>query len=247
VPAGIVLYMMLTGKNPFEDESFHKIIQAILEREPAPIPDVPPEIWDVVERALTKNPSERYGDGTELLIALMKASGRRSLSEPSLLAARVPSDSTITVPPVGTQSSVPETGIDEEGLPEAARRPRRAMRIVIGAVGLSLVIALAALIRGQLAAPVSEQARMPKAVAIPAPEPPPAAVAPLETAAPTPSPVAPAAPVPHSAPSGSIGTAAAAPPPPAGARREAPAKKDPSPAKKEPPAPPPKVATDPGF
>ena len=32
--AGILFYMMLAGKNPFESESFHSVVSAIIHREP---------------------------------------------------------------------------------------------------------------------------------------------------------------------------------------------------------------------
>lgn len=68
---GMMLYEMLTGRRPFGGESLEAVVSAILTREPEPLervrPDVPPELARVVERALAKDPAERYGSAAELL------------------------------------------------------------------------------------------------------------------------------------------------------------------------------------
>ncbi|MBX3223905.1 MAG: serine/threonine protein kinase, partial [Labilithrix sp.] len=80
--AGILLYMMLSGRNPFEDApTFAETVDAVVRRRLPPIADLAPPIWSVIERATAKDPAGRFGDATELGIALRKASGRRSTSE----------------------------------------------------------------------------------------------------------------------------------------------------------------------
>jgi eukaryotic-like serine/threonine-protein kinase len=178
--AGIVMMMMLTGKNPFEDEGgFHSIVQNIIEK-PIERPDsVPDAIWEVINRALLKDPDARWNDGTELGLALRKASGRRSLSEPGIAAAAVySSDSKISVPPVDTgQSSRPDSqeiaipGVDPD-------RRARMIKIVAGIVMASFLIMGIALIRAALSAP-HKDAKTTATTAAPAAPPP----APIETAA----------------------------------------------------------------
>ncbi|NMP22407.1 protein kinase [Sulfobacillus sp. DSM 109850] len=61
---GVVLFEMLTGKLPFESESAIGVAIKHLQDEPARIdelrPDVPKAVGDMVERALSKDPAERY-------------------------------------------------------------------------------------------------------------------------------------------------------------------------------------------
>ncbi|HEY5610751.1 MAG TPA: protein kinase, partial [Thermoanaerobaculia bacterium] len=71
---GVVLYEMITGKIPFEGETNSHIIVSILERQPVPIgrivPDVPPELQRIVQKALAKERDERYQVVKDLLIDL---------------------------------------------------------------------------------------------------------------------------------------------------------------------------------
>lgn len=57
---GIVLYEILSGKQPFEGASDIEVLAAILEREPLKLPDkIPPALENIIGRALNKNPLER--------------------------------------------------------------------------------------------------------------------------------------------------------------------------------------------
>jgi serine/threonine protein kinase/Tol biopolymer transport system component len=71
---GIVLYEMVTGHKPFQGETISHTIVAILEREPAPLsqyaPEAPPELQQIVWKALRKNPAERYQTMDEMLSEL---------------------------------------------------------------------------------------------------------------------------------------------------------------------------------
>jgi eukaryotic-like serine/threonine-protein kinase len=175
--AGIVMMMMLTGKNPFEDEGgFHSIVQNIIEKSVQRPEGLSDAMWDVISRALMKDPDARWSDGTELQLALRKASGRRSLSEPGLAVAPVySSDSKTSVPPVDTGEgsrpdfeATPMTGVDAE-------RRARMIKIVAGIVMASLLIVGIALIRAALSS--KDAKNEPRTVATSAPaEPPPAPV-----------------------------------------------------------------------
>jgi serine/threonine protein kinase/tetratricopeptide (TPR) repeat protein len=80
---GVMLYEMLAGRRPFGGDSLEAVVSAILTREPEPLervrPDVPPELAWVVERALAKDPAERYASAAELLedLEVGRAPGRR--------------------------------------------------------------------------------------------------------------------------------------------------------------------------
>lgn len=73
---GIVLYEMLTGRQPFEGTSASEVVIAIVQKRPLPIarfsPDVPVELERIVSKALTKNREERYQTIKDMLIDLKK-------------------------------------------------------------------------------------------------------------------------------------------------------------------------------
>jgi hypothetical protein len=71
---GVVLYEMLTGKQPFEGENAMDVIGSILNKEPTPIqqliPEVPQEIGRISSKTLKKDREERYQTAKDLLIDL---------------------------------------------------------------------------------------------------------------------------------------------------------------------------------
>jgi tetratricopeptide (TPR) repeat protein len=93
---GAVLYECLAGRAAFGGENVLEMLVAIERCEPAPLallrPDVPPWLARTVERALSREPADRFGDGHELARAL-EARGsaprgrRRAILGLALLAA----------------------------------------------------------------------------------------------------------------------------------------------------------------
>jgi serine/threonine-protein kinase len=71
---GVVLYQGLGGRSPFSAETFGAVCALVLQRHPAPLEELRPELPDglgaVVERALRKNRDERWSDIRELARAL---------------------------------------------------------------------------------------------------------------------------------------------------------------------------------
>ena len=71
---GVVLYEMLSGKQPFEGESAIDTISSIIHKEPVPLnqitSDVPRELQHIVEKSLRKDRDERYQTAKDLLIDL---------------------------------------------------------------------------------------------------------------------------------------------------------------------------------
>lgn len=61
---GSVLYELLTGKKAFEGESEYSIMYKIVNEDPVPVleirPELPKVVAQILDKALAKNPSERY-------------------------------------------------------------------------------------------------------------------------------------------------------------------------------------------
>ncbi len=67
---GLVLYEMLTGRQPFKTEEISTMISTILLREPVPVSqiaeNIPPELEKIVSKALKKSKSDRYQNARDL-------------------------------------------------------------------------------------------------------------------------------------------------------------------------------------
>jgi serine/threonine protein kinase len=70
---GILLYEMVAGRKPFEGRSGLEVLRAILD---APVPalgdEIPAPVRAVVEKALEKNPAERYQSMQEVVVDLRR-------------------------------------------------------------------------------------------------------------------------------------------------------------------------------
>jgi serine/threonine protein kinase len=73
---GVVLYEMLTGHLPFRGEHDAAMMYSIVNEEPIPIqkflPDVASELVHLINRALEKNPEDRYQNVHEMVIDLRR-------------------------------------------------------------------------------------------------------------------------------------------------------------------------------
>jgi formylglycine-generating enzyme required for sulfatase activity/dienelactone hydrolase/predicted Ser/Thr protein kinase len=67
---GVVLYELLSGKIPFQGEHEASILYTVVHEEPKSLkavkPDVAPELQQIVNRALKKNPETRYSSAEEM-------------------------------------------------------------------------------------------------------------------------------------------------------------------------------------
>jgi serine/threonine protein kinase len=67
---GVVMYELLTGKLPFRAENSVAMINKILNEDPVPIetlrPDLPPQLVEIVKRAMHKDPKVRYASWFEM-------------------------------------------------------------------------------------------------------------------------------------------------------------------------------------
>lgn len=106
---GVVVYEMLTGRQPFSAETpLQVLIKHITE--PPPLlrdhaADLPPGLEVVLQRALAKDPTDRYATATEFANAFTSA-----LSHSSTGTMRLPEAPTTSVPPPIAATVLPPTG-----------------------------------------------------------------------------------------------------------------------------------------
>jgi eukaryotic-like serine/threonine-protein kinase len=159
---GIVLYEMLTGKVPFSGDSAIEIAMKHLNELPKPPsktrPEIPPELDQVVLRALAKAPEDRYQTAEEFaedlhrVAAGLPISPETSEAATALLAAPaaaiggttqvLPGDATQVAPPRAQAPRVPppyEPGYRYDEPPPKRRRwaPWLLVALLLGAAGLA--------------------------------------------------------------------------------------------------------------
>ncbi len=81
---GVVLYESLAGKNPFEHDSAYETIRRVREgdvrRLHKAVSELSPELADIVERAMARDPAQRHANAGRLyeeLVQFLYSSGRR--------------------------------------------------------------------------------------------------------------------------------------------------------------------------
>jgi serine/threonine-protein kinase len=82
---GVILYTMLTGYRPFQGNSALTVCFKVVNRDPVPATvldtDLPPGLDSIIERAMAKDPAQRYQRGMEMVLdiqALQEGRGPRS-------------------------------------------------------------------------------------------------------------------------------------------------------------------------
>jgi tetratricopeptide (TPR) repeat protein/predicted Ser/Thr protein kinase len=87
---GVVLYEMLTGHTPFRGEHEAAMVYSIVNEEPTPLqkylPNVPSELAHILDRALEKDPEDRYQSAHDMVIDL------RRLKKDSSRVVRAPAE-----------------------------------------------------------------------------------------------------------------------------------------------------------
>jgi serine/threonine protein kinase len=72
---GIILYEMLAGGVPFEGDSAMAIIYQHIHEPPPPIEGLPSQLQEVIDRALAKNPDDRYQTAGQMAAAFNEGIG----------------------------------------------------------------------------------------------------------------------------------------------------------------------------
>jgi serine/threonine protein kinase len=148
---GVVLYEMLAGRVPFEADSTMAVIYMQIHTPPPPIPGISPAVQAVMDRALVKNPDERYQTSQEMAIDFYLSIGMtrqaETIREP-YPASSIPIEAMPSKPDAKQETKQkPEPAIiPETPKPVATAKPARS-RAWIG-VGLFSLICLAALAFG---------------------------------------------------------------------------------------------------
>jgi serine/threonine protein kinase len=78
---GIVLYEMLAGRVPFEADNTVTILHMHIHTPPPPIPGIPAKIQAVLDRALAKNPADRYQTSQEMANDFYRSIGMTEQAE----------------------------------------------------------------------------------------------------------------------------------------------------------------------
>jgi serine/threonine protein kinase len=119
---GVILYTMLSGKRPFDGESYNEVIGNILLSEPAPlreeVPDLPRVLATAVSRALAKKTEVRYANVSEMIEALMPFHDKEDQSISPRAAVAIASS--ICPPPEFVDSVLYD---DEDDFPDRREDP----------------------------------------------------------------------------------------------------------------------------
>jgi hypothetical protein len=96
---GVVGYECLTGGRPFDGTSQVAVALAHINRQPPPLPaNVPPAVRLLIERALAKDPADRFPDGAAFAAAVRSVASGNGLT-PAHAAAVAPVAAPATTPP----------------------------------------------------------------------------------------------------------------------------------------------------
>jgi len=141
---GVMLYEMLTGRKPFQADTSFSVLNAQLNEEPAPPvqinPALPPELNNIVLRAMAKSPEGRFQSADEFRNAL------KALREPQAAASQ-PAPQPVPQPIPQAVAQAP--GFAPVAVPVAATAPNagknhRGLWIALGALAAVLALVAAA-------------------------------------------------------------------------------------------------------
>jgi len=150
---GCVFYELLSGHKPFDAESMHGVLYKIMQEEPTPVreaaPGTPEALAHIVEKALAKNPDERFPNAGDMLVALRQA---RGVSLAARGAERSPDPERAAVAPAARQAprrtgGEPSRASSRSSVPPVATGGSRRALLIGLALGLVAVAGGAWLLR----------------------------------------------------------------------------------------------------
>jgi len=140
---GVVLYEMLAGYPPFTGETGSDLIVAILDREPARLPDreppIPPELQRIIRKALSKDREKRYHTIKDLAVDLesLRLELQLSAEHQRLTSSASLSRQAVVETAQTTRSTVTNTAAEP-----STRSSRSSIKWVLAGVG-ALILAIA--------------------------------------------------------------------------------------------------------
>lgn len=178
---GVVLYEMLTGNLPFHADTPMAVAVARLMHEPPPLhtlrADLPPALEEIITRALSRDPSERFGSVAEMVMALRGVHVEQLVSAVGQMASSyaLPVSSGPTIP-------LPQQMREEQQPPATSQRVRstKPVQVPQAGIGRRVSFALVAALVLLLLVPVSSVWMGLN----PLPDPPPTPIAPPTPAGP---------------------------------------------------------------
>jgi serine/threonine protein kinase len=78
---GVVLYEMLAGRVPFEADSTMSVIYMHIHSTPPPIPGITPAVQAILNKALAKNPDDRYQTSRDMAVEFFLSIGMTAQAE----------------------------------------------------------------------------------------------------------------------------------------------------------------------
>jgi len=190
---GVILYEALTGKRPFEGDTYNEIMYKIIAEDYQPPsqlnPQVPPQLEQIVLKAMAREPEARFQTAAEMRRALASAVAATPLH---IQVPAVDTDAVTAVTPPGStpqDTTMSATAMEtvSTGVGRPAATGRKWLPIVIGvSVGAVVVVGALAVAIFLMADPASPPPATappvgapsipvePSGVATPAPEPEPA-------------------------------------------------------------------------
>ncbi|MGA8538620.1 MAG: protein kinase [Terriglobales bacterium] len=106
---GVILYTMLTGYRPFQGNSALTVSFKVVNREPIPATvldaELPAGLDRIIERAMAKDPSERYSNGAEMVQDIQNLRTGRNPVSKTKLASPSAGGSVAKKAPVAVESS----------------------------------------------------------------------------------------------------------------------------------------------
>lgn len=120
--AGVMLYQMLSGRLPYQGESYNEVLSSILLDDPPPlhqlVPSIPRDLATVVERAMEKERDDRYPNVAEMIQDLIPFNDEAAQELMSDTAALALKQSLAPPPPMSEQDTLLAT---HEALSSAMR------------------------------------------------------------------------------------------------------------------------------
>jgi serine/threonine protein kinase/tetratricopeptide (TPR) repeat protein len=168
---GVVLYEMATGTLPFRGDSSALVTNAILNRAPVPPlrlnPDIPPNLEDVINRALEKDRNLRFQHANEMRAELQRlkrdtdTSRVAAANSGSVAAAQDTVSQSVTQQPARSSASFPAAGssaaVSAAELPAAAGKKLWKILVPAALVVIAAVVAGIFFLRPRPAAPLTEK------------------------------------------------------------------------------------------